>query len=496
MYPYLTLFAVISLFAGLAFVAFTNYLSIHSNIRAFLREFLYMFTTTYVIIGLIFRLSFIPTGSMEPETIKVGDKVVIWKMAYGARIPETLLQIPFAEKKYYKGLKLPYLRLPGYTKPKQNDIFIFNSPYEVVEHNRDMAQPFVKRLRVGPLQTFKRINGRIFIKQKDGSFLLQMLPAHAILNQKYLIELKGFRFMNKAISHLKKLGAYEVTTIGENTFLITTTKAVARKLKHNKTEVESIEPYYVPPVRSFRVTFKDTLRDKATQMSYFGVEQLKVYTWEKNNTYSVQANKAQFEALKQSPYIENIVTIAKKTRYFDYEQEGDRHLSFVECIGGNEDQLPEITVPGKTLTIPINKETLNIYGHVIKWHDNAHNNDKIEIDPVEGTLTINGKKQDHYTFKQDYYWGEGDNQPHSADSRSWGFVPHNLVIGKATLVVASNKNSYFLIDLLTFRIRWNRILKPINTDTISAMHLQLLLLLVILLSIGLFVMRRRRKHDA
>lgn len=295
--------------------------------------------------------------------------------------------------------------------------------------------------------------------------------------------------------HLKKLGVYEVTTVGGGTYLITATEALAKQLEGQKNEVASIEPYVIPPVKSYRLTFKKSLSDKAAQTYYFSNEHIAVYTWEKNNTYAIQANQTQLETLKKSPHIQKVVPIKRQTRYFNYQQDGDQYLGFAACMGGNEEQLPAITVPGKGLTIPINKETLHIYGHLIRWHDNAHNHDNIEIDPTKGTLTINGKKQDHYTFKQDYYWGEGDNQPHSFDSRAWGFIPHNLVIGKATLVAISNENDYFIIDILTLRIRWSRILKPVNIDTISALHLQLLLLLIIFLSVSFFVRRRRKRRD-
>lgn len=458
-----------------------------------------MFTITYVILGLVFRLSFIPTGSMEPNTLKVGDKVVIWKMAYGARTPETVIQIPFLEKKYYKHLKLPYFRLPGYTKPKRFDVFIFNSPYEVMQHNRDMAQPFVKRLKVMPGETFKRVNGKIYIKQKDGTFQPQTLPTHVVMNKKYMVmlPLKRFRSIRKEEEFFSKMEVTDTLRVNESTYLISATEAQYKALSESK-DVQKIRQYHMPmPIEGYQTTFKQ-LDTKAEIEDYIESQGIYAYKYIKDNTYLLQASKKQIENLEQDKKVKKIVKIAKKRQYFNYseDEEENKYLKFSECMGGNQDQLPEITVPKKGMVIPITKENLKIYAHVILHHDNAYSKDVPNIDEEKGTLTINGVEQREYTFKQNYYWGEGDNAPGSADSRSWGFIPYDLVIGKATLVVVSNKNKYFITDLFAFQIRGNRILMPVNKGMwgISAMHLRAMaMLLLFIFCLGIFFKRKRRK---
>lgn len=119
----------------------------------------------------------------------------------------------------------------------------------------------------------------------------------------------------------------------------------------------------------------------------------------------------------------------------------------------NADNYGPLTIPKKGMTISINDSTLAFYGNTIKLYD--HNDDVVLTD---STLTIAGKAVGEYTFKQNYYFMMGDNRHNSLDSRFWGFVPEDHIVGKAFFIWLSINKYGGLLD----RIRWNRFFKMID----------------------------------
>ena len=118
----------------------------------------------------------------------------------------------------------------------------------------------------------------------------------------------------------------------------------------------------------------------------------------------------------------------------------------------NEDNFGPLKIPKKGWTIPLNDSTMTLYRRAIELYE--HN-----IVTVDGKdIMINGKKADHYTFKMNYYWMMGDNRHNSLDSRFWGYVPEDHVLGKAMLIGMSTDSTETLFN----KVRWNRILKVIN----------------------------------
>ncbi|MEO6287726.1 MAG: signal peptidase I [Dyadobacter sp.] len=120
----------------------------------------------------------------------------------------------------------------------------------------------------------------------------------------------------------------------------------------------------------------------------------------------------------------------------------------------NRDNYGPVTVPAKGMTVQLTPENVAMYGPVIK---NYEENEDVVLD--EKSVKVAGKAITSYTFKQDYYFMMGDNRHNSADSRYWGFVPMDHVVGKAVFVWMSidpSPTSFFN------KIRWNRLFRVIN----------------------------------
>lgn len=118
----------------------------------------------------------------------------------------------------------------------------------------------------------------------------------------------------------------------------------------------------------------------------------------------------------------------------------------------NEDNFGPLIVPKKGWTVQLDSTTIPLYLRAISVYENN------KVQREGNSLIINGKRADTYTFKMDYYWMMGDNRHNSLDSRFWGFVPEDHIVGKALFIWMSWDSQGTFFD----KIRWNRIFKGIH----------------------------------
>lgn len=168
----------------------------------------------------------------------------------------------------------------------------------------------------------------------------------------------------------------------------------------------------------------------------------------RDGAYMVFGTDEMIERLKSSPVV---VSISKR---IEIAGENDSMIfPNGSNYGWNRDNFGPLQIPAKDWTIEMTADNLVRYGFTIEKYE-GHN----QVDIREGELFIDGQKIDSYTFKQDYYFMMGDNRHDSLDSRFWGFVPEDHVVGKAWFLWLS-LDKY---ESMFGKIRWSRFFKGID----------------------------------
>jgi signal peptidase I len=330
----------------------------------------------------------IPTSSME-KSLLIGDFLFVSKVSYGPRIPNTPLAFPFAHhtmpgtrstKSYLEWIKLPYMRLPGYTTIKNNDVVVFNYPMEGFRPV-DKRENYIKRCVAIPGDILE-------VKDRD-----------LYINGELADKPEGMQY------------SYDVRTDGPGF-----NKHVLRKY-------DITEGGRVSNQGDFTLTMTDEARGSISEL---------------NNVQVVES------------------TIARKGAYAEYifpNSDAELKSTKSKKFFWNVDHFGPVTIPKKGETVELTAENLPIYERLISFYE--HNDLKIE----EDRIYINGIESNSYTFQMDYYFMMGDNRHNSADSRFWGFVPEDHIVGKAVFIWLSiDKDATKLFE----KIRWGRIFNLID----------------------------------
>ena len=117
------------------------------------------------------------------------------------------------------------------------------------------------------------------------------------------------------------------------------------------------------------------------------------------------------------------------------------------------DDYGPITIPKMGETVQLSQNNIALYERIINVYENN------DYQNSNGKIMINGQESSEYTFKQNYYWAMGDNRHNSEDSRMWGFVPEDHIVGKPLFIWFSTKEGSLFNG-----INWSRLFKSASVD--------------------------------
>ncbi len=339
----------------------------------------------------------IPTSSMEGSML-VGDKLFVSKFHYGARIPQTPLALPFMHDRipftnsqaYSELINLPYMRLPGFKSVKNGDIVVFNWPE-------------------GDTMTLEKLS-------TESYYAMCRKAGKARINKAYNIVTRPVDKRENYVKRCLAIGG-DMLEIKEGQVYI-----------NNEILEDKVNTQYDYQVETKRGAIsKSNLRKLGFMPSEEGIEYGMLAGT--GNAYLMKMSAEKATEVEGLPYISSV---KKRT-----ENPGEANSSIFphdEKFPWNRDNFGPIWIPKEGESIELTEENYILYSRVINV---------FEGNPTftwkDGQAMLEGKPVSSYTFKMDYYWMMGDNRHNSQDSRYWGFVPEDHIVGTPIFVWLSTE---------------------------------------------------------
>jgi signal peptidase I len=387
----------------------------------------------------------IPTSSLE-KSLLVGDYLFVSKFHYGARVPSTVIAAPMVHDSlpftgtasYLKKPQLPYTRLPGLQKIKNNDIVCFNWPADSLAtmwgdysgkftyKPVDKKTNYVKRSVGIAGDSLEMRNGYFYINGKKNE-----LPYRARLQFYYTFECK------KPISQ---------STYPK--FLLNKERTRVYKILSEYWNDDRIQDAIKQNGNLSKIGEDSLYTEVAGGVNPQFAKRLKMINVD--NKININLTKEEVVRLEKYP-----LTISVKKINHSADNAIFPH---VKELGWSQDNFGPIYIPKKGATVKLDSESIPFYKQIIKNYE--YNDIVINGDDI----FINGEKADSYTFKQDYFYLIGDNRHNSLDARYWGYVPFDHVLGKPVMIWFSwDANAPSFIAKLK-SIRWDRMFTTVHGD--------------------------------
>ena len=375
-------------------------------VREWLDAIVWAVVAALIIRTFLFEAYTIPSSSME-KSLLVGDYLVVSKIGYGPRVPNTPLAFPFVHhtlpwsktaKSYIEKPQLPYKRLPGTTDIKRNDPIVFNFPAgdtvsEVYQSNvtfYQLCRYFGRDKVMSDKKQFGNIITRPVDKRENYVKRLIGMPGDTL----QIID--GIVYINGEIG--------EQPNEMQHNYIV--------KITGNGINPKILEKYNI--TEGYRTAHADEL------------------------IFNMTADIA--EEFRKLPFVKSV---ERRIAPAGTEVSEDIFPNDTTHFKWNADNFGPIVIPQEGKTVKINTENIALYDRIIR----AYELNDMEI--KDGRIFINGEETDEYTFKMDYYWMMGDNRHNSQDSRFWGYVPVDHIVGKPVFVWLS-------MDKNTGKIRYNK----------------------------------------
>ena len=352
----------------------------------------------------------IPSSSME-SSLYTGDHLFVSKLAYGPKLPQTPLTIPFTHnviagmESYSELIQNDYRRLKGFGHVKRGDYVVFAFPHGDTVLVREPAADYY---------TYVRTLGRDYTINHYGP--VKVRPS------------------DKKDHYVKRCVAVAGDTL---------------TIKDGQVFVNSQPQENWPGVQNSYMVVTDGKKINQKNLDKLGLNLRELWYYPELPGYPEMPLTA--EMLEKVKSYANVVSVTQNIDSYppDYPDSDLTIFPFSSDFKWTRDNFGPLWIPAKDATVELTTENLPLYQRVIT----SYEGNDIEIE--NGKIFINGEEAQSYTFKQDYYFMMGDNRHNSLDSRYWGFVPEDHIVGKPAVIWLSiDGNKKFPKN-----IRWRRFFK-------------------------------------
>jgi len=433
------------------------------TVMSWVDAIVFALVAVYFINQFFFQNYVIPSSSLE-KSLLTGDYLFVSKLSYGPRIPQTPLTMPLTQhtlpiggiKSYIEWPHWDYRRVKGLGTVQLNDVVVFNYP---AGDTILAEQPFqtvyyqfvYENGRMGYMQMHP--NAKPLDELSDAERLARFDTIYAI-GRNYL-EANARQFGKIGSRPTDRRENYVKRCVGlPGDTLQIKDRIVYLNGKPNK-EPDLAQFQYIVTFKEGAVltdeflkeqgiTFEDLNLGQGSQADMKEKGSIQLY----NPVVVMPLTKAVKKVLSERKdlveSIEDVPTMPEDI-YETYPQNGNMHWT--------RDNYGPIWIPKKGATIQLDLKNIAIYERPIR----AYEENKLEI--KNGKIYINDTLATSYTFKLDYYWMMGDNRHNSADSRYWGFVPEDHIVGKPIFIWWSSDPDR---GLFSGGIRWSRLFRKVD----------------------------------
>jgi signal peptidase I len=373
----------------------------------------------------------IPTASLE-KSLLIGDFLFVSKVNYGARVPMTTVALPMVHD------SIPFTKKRSYLKWPQ-------LPY----------------LRLPGIEQIKRTDIVVFNWPVD--------TVH------YFFEPKGLPGVIKPVDKKSNYVKRCVGTPGDSLSIKDGIVYIDGKILELPERAKPQFSYSVALDGKTEIDFAYLMQDlDITDPVYF-----------KNNE---TRDTLLFRALTAAgaERLKNVPGITSVTREVAKDSEPG---VFPHNTKWNQDNFGPIYIPEQGKTVALNLQTLPFYKRIITDYETDDNGEKNILTVAANEIKLNGSVITNYTFKQNYYWMMGDNRHNSEDSRYWGYVPENHIVGKPIFIWMSWDTNGKGIN----KVRWDRVFTTVSGEGQPQSYFKFFLIALALYFVGEYFWKKRQE---